>query len=790
MSTFRRAVAQALRARSAWVPRLATLALGLWLLTTGVVAEEADLEAQITAGIERYDALLVIGDDLRAALDRTLFDLDELALAFAFDDIADIATWVEREIHYEPYAGLLRGPEGTLRARAGNALDQAVLLASLLNSVGYEARIALGTLDDATADALLSRTHATRVATPAIGDRGRIEAAVRELADLLSLDPTGLLEDLQATFEAPPVGSAALLAEVAARAAEIEQALVAAGIQMGGAGLRDEIRAYAWVEARVGPAHAWEPLHPTGLTPSVLPEVEQILTDNVPEALMHRIRIEAWIERKEGEELIRVPIMDAWERPAATAAGIVIDYANAPNGYLQGPIGTFDLEAVLAETNFFAPNLFGRVAPGGLFFDLDGRALAPVLAGDQAAKFVQTVGRAVESATSALGGIGLGGAAPTADPDDLIALVGHGLDITLIAPDGSEVTPRRWLLDRLGAANRAAGQVAIDDADVNVGRALLRHQRIVVQTGGSPQGYLLDAALADLEARRELFAFTLGQALAPDSATTLTTATVGRESPLDHLLLFDLFNRPSEVAGGNSGFRPAPAIVNLSRYLSDDDALVYSIDILSNAHRQVEGASVDISAAIRRGVWETIAEREALRDEDALRMRAAADAAGPFAVIRPGDAVAVGDFGLNASQLRSLQADLARGSSVLLPHNVSEVDAWWRIDPASGTTLGVSGDGRGQTLTEYTIQLYDMGFTVMFAAKGLNDCMKLGGQLEQACCLVKAHVNNVTGLGLGTLVGGAFGGGAGLVFTLTTGFGNADFVGPLTGLDCGVFAGP
>lgn len=775
------------RAAAAWTLRLTTLALALGFITTGVVAEEVTDGAQLVAAVERYDHLLAIGEDIRGALDRTLFDLDALAFELAFEDLHAIASWVEREIHYQPYAGLLRGPEGTLRARAGNALDQAVLLANLLNRVGYEARIMLGNLSEADTEALLARALVPRAPTPAIGERSRIETGVRALAELLGADSEALLNELQATFAAPAVAPPALVAEVDARAAEIERALTEASVTWAHGSLHEEARAYAWVEARVGPAQAWAPLHPTGLNPTTLLEAERILTEAIPNELMHRIRIEAWIERKEGDTLIVEAIMSPWERPAATAAGILIDYANAPNGYLHGPIGSFDLEAVLANTNFFAPNLFGRLAPEGLFFDLDGRALAPLLAGDQAARFVQTVGRAAQSAAGALGGIGFGSNPPATDSNQLIALVGHGLDITLIAPDGQQTTHRRWLLDRLGAENRAAGRVEINDGGIDVGRALMRQQRLVVQTGPLPQGYLLDTLLADLAARRNLFAFTLERAIDPDQRAELNAATVGVESPLDQLLLFDLFDRPLSEAQATPGYRPAPAVINVQRYLSDRDRLVYSIDIISNPRRVFGEAGSDPHATLRQGVWETITEREALRDEDALSLLAAADARGPFTLVRPSDHVSIGDFGLNAGQLRSLQADQKRGSLLLLAGNAGSVDAWWRVDPESGTTLGVTGDGRGQTLTEYTIQLYDMGFTIMFAAKGLNDCLKTDGELAQACCLMKAHINNVTGLGLGTLIGGAFGGGAGLVFTLASGFGNADFVGPLTGLDCGVF---
>jgi hypothetical protein len=59
---------------------------------------------------------------------------------------------------FDPYAGELRGPYGTLAARAGNSLDRALLLKRLLDVMLVPSRLVRGTLDDTTAAALVARS--------------------------------------------------------------------------------------------------------------------------------------------------------------------------------------------------------------------------------------------------------------------------------------------------------------------------------------------------------------------------------------------------------------------------------------------------------------------------------------------------------------------------------------------------------------------------------------------------------------------------------------------------------
>ena len=60
--------------------------------------------------------------------------------------IEEVFEAIATRIRFEPYAGVLRGAEGTAVARSGNSLDQSMLLARLLRRQGYDVRFVQGSL--------------------------------------------------------------------------------------------------------------------------------------------------------------------------------------------------------------------------------------------------------------------------------------------------------------------------------------------------------------------------------------------------------------------------------------------------------------------------------------------------------------------------------------------------------------------------------------------------------------------------------------------------------------------
>jgi hypothetical protein len=171
------------------------------------------------AALNRIDRFVAKLKELEAEIDRSNFDLPAVMDQQDFDQQKFIA-FVRDEIRFEQYAGLLRGAEGTLVSGAGNSLDQAVLLATLLNDAGFEARIVRGRLENEQARQLLSGIgRPAGNATQLAGNSQAWDAKSTELHEI---------SGAPAPQQYPPVNDAPFYASAQRTTKELIQALHAA----------------------------------------------------------------------------------------------------------------------------------------------------------------------------------------------------------------------------------------------------------------------------------------------------------------------------------------------------------------------------------------------------------------------------------------------------------------------------------------------------------------------------------------------------------------------------------
>lgn len=100
-------------------------------------------------------------------VDASLVSVESVQRGLGNDPEA-IFAYVRDKVRFTPYLGVMQGARGALLTQSGNAADKALLLAGLLQKAGRQTRFVKGTLDDTAADALMKAA----LAVPAPRDEG------------------------------------------------------------------------------------------------------------------------------------------------------------------------------------------------------------------------------------------------------------------------------------------------------------------------------------------------------------------------------------------------------------------------------------------------------------------------------------------------------------------------------------------------------------------------------------------------------------------------------------------
>ena len=713
---------------------LAFLFTGMFMLSPGVqefvIAQaQPDPYEEALAKLDRFMELL---QELRDQIDRTQFDVEALSFELAFEEPETIVQWMRENIAFEQYEGLLRGPQGTLMSRAGNALDQAVLLAKLLNDAGYEARVARGTLDSEDAEQLVGQMTQSLHQQDVFKNLEATQDIFKELglvadiptqdipsdfANFAFLNPLGGFEQ----FENAKLETEYLLAELEKSGVKLETSY-----DLGQ--FITEAVDYFWVEYRIETSENWRGAHPSfAEDPALTLEVDEWFVDQVPEELLHKVRFDVKVERRLGETL-EVHSLFSYERPSANQGFIPITFSHLSEIDPQLPPVEY-LEKTLSESTMFAPIWDDQLPEGASFFDFNGNLIDPVAADDQAAGVFENVGDAFGNAAGALAG--------EENPDEFVALTAEWLDITLISPGGVETTERRTLFDRLGEENRKMEILELDNASESEVRAALNASHsLMVVPGSVPEGFVwekyLEQSMSQLMMIEELVIAkqqqidpltldslnlgnnNVGQNQAWNNFTITVAMTDAGVTPPDHRVYR---NKPTVMLHKlELGFveSTTPSFTEGSvESFSSPDSLVHmieKIDIVSNSRRAfaIEGDLVAAApeAVFAAGVWETYAEGLFIGPGDRTQsatttFRKARESGLELTMITPTNREEAENLNLDATAISNLEKDLDLGFSIVVPqqngNSPADIVGWYRIDAESGEALGMLRTGGGAT---------------------------------------------------------------------------------------------
>jgi hypothetical protein len=677
-------------------------------------ADETDENTELTA--ERYQEVVADLDKfasgmsrIRAEIDRSQFD----AVAVADDrdyDAAQLIEFVEREIAFEAYPGLLRGPRGTLMSRAGNALDQSVLLASLLKDAGYDARIARGVLSPEQAAELVGQMTVRKNNASPFRDSDAIRQIFIDVMSSLGVSKWRPSSPSTPPEPGLPLRDTAEFSDSAHTFEMLRERLSANGAYRFSSTMDEKIaeeaRDYFWVEYKDSPSTPWKAVHVAFKGSNEARGIDQLaaseyFADEIPADLQHRVRFRAYIDQKLGDKVVEHVLIDAYERPAANVAGVPVELSIFPMDLFAEQEFTHEsLEAAINTSSVYVAALSDGSLVETAYFDVNGNKVDPLGAGNPAAGVLGTVGDRFGQAAGALAG--------KADRDEFVRLQRIRVQYELIAPGGQVTRTERVLYDR---------DEALTDPRRTPRSRIAQRLSFMALTGEVSPAFFFKAHLDRIVSAIPLMKLALRPASQRKSAAeSLRELNEVNSTWIGHLQLFSMFDLGAQLFASNGlSYRSGTNLISHQQDF-EFDKMAEIVDIVSNERRSFiiedDGPRFSKQLMMQIGIWETRMEgllTAGASNETFNTFRVIEDAESKgveIAVVEPGNDGALSDLAM--SPMASLYAgnDLGSGNFLVVPSETtldSGRTGWWRINQETGQTLGMGDDGRGVEITEAMI---------------------------------------------------------------------------------------
>ena len=572
--------------------------------------------------------------------------------------------FVADEVRYDPYAGALRGATGTLWGRAGNSVDQALLLAALLDEGAVPYRFAFAALDDAAVgelatsaaiDAERARTHAASVLLqPEIADAWTGDGAWRR---------------------APEIDQ--LLTEVRAQIGDsvrvIEDAFAAAGVTLpsgiGEATVPDRERtAHMWLQYADGPD--WIDLDPTRPDSAAVEATTTVGSyDDLPDDLFHTVTFRISADVVSGGVPTRTELLSHTVRSAeVSGTGVLIVHPTAE---------WLGVAAAITGAQQFVPTLI----VGDAFYEGTTMSL------------------------SAGGGVlGAFGDETEAEGQSLA----EWLEIDVAVPDQPVQTSARTIFDRIDPADRAAGTIDVTTLPpielVDVGDGL---GDVYVPLSG-----LLTVAVAAHQLPPTYFPQDV---IEPGDLALIDSVTHG------YFYMRDIVRLDMLGELGADFYADEPNVVAFASTPDGDNEYAIAVDIL-HAHHVARPLTGDTATnpLLAAGALDHAAERLILEGAPKLladapqtsitgvgRVFELANEQGiEIVVLQPGDSIDSVELPPGAAGL--VAAALEGGRVVVIPRAPVSLDGasrtgWWEVDLQSGRTADRLDNGGGTDLIEFIV---------------------------------------------------------------------------------------
>jgi Transglutaminase-like superfamily len=666
------------------------------LSTAGVGAPSSASEALPIPDDRTTSDAVAFLKKISAAPEPSTFDVDRKAAELG-NDPAALFAYVHDHVRTEIYSGVLRGARGTLMGGAGNAWDQALLLAAMLKHHGRDVRFAHARLAPADAAPIVARMFADAARPRPAPSSVAIPAALQQQS-------RALLQRVRSTSQQSY--------------ADMLDALKQGGLTLGTRAVSRDMLAteaadHVWVEYR--DSDRWIPLDPTAADrPGVAVTAATDTFAQVPDAQYHHVTIRVTAEERHGQQLETKDVL----RYQTTA--------DALHGTRVLLWHYFDHD-VAARWRARPLLAIGNQVYGAMKIGEAGVVSVASTKADLIAQAHQAVGKDQLGQVADL--FKSGPSTPAASSAG--ELTAERLEIDFTDPSGHVETVQRDLFDRIGAGPRVAATAATAALSPmpEVGNIPVQLETIYACafTAGplDPSSVLRPLAehTAVLDAAAALRRRASGGAADPQESKLVQdamqgVATVLAASAATAQLMSQRLAPQLESSGRMIFYEATPRLVIASAAFAasaDGRRMTPSFDIdLRRDTVRVVGSD-DPVALVRansaRGVLDAVIE-DALLPEPSLAgavstvgvMRRARAADVPLVSLR--DPSGVRALGLSGQAQARMTTDARNGLALVTTAKPVQMgDApravWWRIDLSTGETVGMIDTGlHGKQVTE------------------------------------------------------------------------------------------
>jgi len=636
----------------------------------------------------------------RKQIDRSLFEVDALLEVLDYES-EKIIGFVESDVTFQDYPGLLRGIRGTLHSRSGNTLDQSVLLAALLKNAGYDARVAAGVMSNENRAAAIRHetlpnetTRSSSAPHPSTETKAKkVLTGTRHEIEKLATRLYNVLKDHAPDSSPKPPAS-------------------------------DEVPVY-WVEYRDKSADPWLVVFPA--LGAALIDIKPVhyFSDTVPQELHNRVTIQVFVERSWNNQSTTKPVMSLWDKPSGLLVGdnSSITFSFLPDTFLTNSDDVVSLEERLANASIFVPLINGAPANGAMALTRKGELVPLEEAFTPFAGVFKTVADKLDLATSALSNEG------DRSKEQIRFIKRVWLEISVHSPGRATRTFTRDLATWEGDQTR-------------FNASLTREVTLTIQSGRTSPAYYTDLTYRMIENVYGLFTSPESRDFHSDNMLKSYEA---------HRFIANLDMRLNAL-GWDQAYRSAPTIVAQYRAAVVTDGAKSGFDVISMPMTWPISSSMGSGEYLNVGILGALTEHVQFASHSEHFNSAAAQlfshAAGDWRAISNVRDLSLHD--LSPSVIAVIERELSKGYVLLFLVTDEKLhsSAWWKANPATGELIATLDNGWGGveastdvtlrqwiinlTATNAPIKVFSAfaGCTVVFASARINQALSFSALMQ------------------------------------------------------------